>query len=342
MDDQSRILMTIQHSIFAKMSHRAGQQSSPVDNLQLLTNFLKLLYGKVYQSKIDSCIPFVLAVHDTKYTDGIQLDEGYLESVIDAGDLYIGNVIEVGYDLKLSENIIFENIFINDYEELNDLGRDKTSIKFFLVQGNALHFYYDGYIKYIPNIWNEKDYRGYDSRGTITEIESVLERYRNQFHKSSMPFYWKSKAKRILRSAPENMLAQDLYLYLDRSLSDGIVDAECLNNHTADRLDIRVVHQLTRKVYIFEVKWIGVSSGNKYIGTAAHKRAHEGINQLHFYLDDDVNCVKGILVLYDARNKDEDIVWEESEKWNKRIFKPPFRLFLESTSASTKAKYKKK
>ncbi|MCK4820565.1 hypothetical protein KA005_32670, partial [bacterium] len=103
---------------------------------------------------------------------------------------------------------------------------------------------------------------------------------------------------------------------------------------------------------IIEVKWMGKAlslqkgkdnKGNdvKIAGEIemGDDSPNEGIYQLGIYLENQTLAKCGSLVTYDARTMNNDINWNmDASKWHKKIDKPDLRLFIESDSASKKAK----
>ena len=165
----------------------------------------------------------------------------------------------------------------------------------------------------------------------------IVNHHDQQIYKEKGPIkYWRNKSQRLLCEAPENNFRKCLGYYLDRNVNDGRVDQESLNAGTPNKTDIRVIRFIDNGVYIIEIKWLGRCAGSRtYHGDA---RANEGIAQLNTYLQDEVRAICGVLVLYDARNEDEEVNWIKEIKWDGRIDRKPMRFFLVSESASEEAK----
>jgi len=151
--------------------------------------------------------------------------------------------------------------------------------------------------------------------------------------------YWQNKINWELVAAPEEQFRKRLMNFIQENVSGGYVDEECFNAGTSDRTDIRMIELQSKKVYIIEVKWIGKSVGATYDGQVAHDKANEGITQLAIYVKTNPDCIKGILVVYDARKDKFEIVWATNKNtWDIRLDKEPFLLRLDPISASNKAK----
>jgi len=339
MNDRTRLISTIQNSIFAKLTLK-DTDTHPIENTKLLTSVLKLLHSKYYQTNIDSFPPFILAIDNDSISSCTKtLRPELLEKFYTEDRFNESNFIEISSKNSASiENVKFGNFTVDTPDVLSDISEDNPKIKFFLVRKNTLELFYNGkFISHIQNICNENDSRGYNSRISIINTEDILARYKLYFKSKVDPIYWKNKSQRILSDKPERYLAQVFYFYLDNLIADGKVDTETLSGSQDNKLDIRVVHFFTNKVYIFEVKWIGKSEKTSYLNLKAEERANSGIEQLKIYLEEDFECETCVLILYDGRDLDDPITWVDEENWDKRIHKPPFRLFLESESASVRA-----
>lgn len=340
MNDRTRIINSLRESFFTKLAS-LDNSNSPLDNTKLVNFILEILKSNSYQRKVDYFPSFLISVHpDNKQEGDFILTEAYFDQIETKINLNEFNVIEVnnrGYKIKEEK---FNDYRVISLDEVNDISISNTEIKFFFIQGNSLNIFYKGrFIKNIPNIHFEKDYRGYNNKLSINDVSIILDRYKEYFPREIKPsIYWKNKSSRILKSKPELLLAFFFQQFLDNIVADGTVDGECLNGTTDNRLDIRVVHHHTNEIFIFEVKWIGKSEGINYINKQAHVRANEGIEQIKVYLNEDSLCKSGVLVLYDARDKSDEIKWTEKDKWDKKIYDPPFVLYLESRSASVLAK----
>ncbi|MDC7994043.1 hypothetical protein [Altibacter sp. HG106] len=328
--------------IFTKLS-LLDKLTPPSYNLDLINSILRLIRSTAYQSQIDKFSLFVLAVYDSSSViegNGIKLTDIFTTTLISDYNLDEANIVEINNKGELIESKKFGRKRILFYDEGFEISTFNKEVKFFIIDGNSLHIFFEGnYVKAIPNIFNQNDWRGQHHRISIQEVESVLERYRNSFPKDYKPsWYWQNKKDRILKKEPEVLLGMFFYQFLDRIISDAKIDGECFNSNTDDKLDVRAVHYETGDLYIFEVKWIGESeTGTKYLDEKAHERANEGIEQLKIYIDHENDCKVGVLVLYDGRPNDEKINWLDTEKWDSKIYDPPFRLYMETTSASVAA-----
>jgi len=335
MNDRIRIIKSVQDSIYGKLALE-DVNVSPIENAKMVSKILEILLSNYYQTNIDSFPEFIISVHGGDINNiETKFNENILKESLESGILHLANFIEIKETVTPR---LFESELILSPPRVLELSNDHPQIKLFFVRKNSLDVFFNGkYISSISNIFNEHDSRGYNSRSSITQLDNIVSRYREYFQKHVSPVYWKNKTNRILVNRPEGFLAYFLYQFLQNFISDGQVDGECLNGDTSNRLDIRVTHYLTNKIYIFEVKWIGKSDGQEYLKDNAHNRANSGIEQLKIYLEDDPNCISGVLVLYDARIQDDEINWKDMHLWDHRIYSPPFRLFIKSESASVRA-----
>lgn len=167
---------------------------------------------------------------------------------------------------------------------------------------------------------------------------------------TTCPAEWKTKVAAnpyILINKPENKFQIDLSLYLRNNCSDIILN-EVLNDDD-DRYDIWVANS-EQEIYVFEIKWLGKSiteTGN--FTTYNNKRAIEGAYQLNHYLKTSEEQSKanpknrirqGILVVFDAKNKDEEVVYpSELLKETNLDLSNILRLQPKKFSASSSHKY---
>ena len=149
--------------------------------------------------------------------------------------------------------------------------------------------------------------------------------------------YWKKKEDRIFYENPESIFQAPLWLYLYQNMPDGIPDKEPTISGTTDRSDIRITDLTNKTRYIIEIKCLGRTSSDQT--ETSDEWANTGLAQINVYLEEeDTSCSAGTLVLYDGRTANRDIVWNERIECHPKYDNEPLRFFLESESASVKAK----
>jgi hypothetical protein len=168
------------------------------------------------------------------------------------------------------------------------------------------------------------------------EYRKLIENHHNRHvYKEKGSFkYWQNKTHRILKCKPEIQFNMNLYSYLDLNVVDGYVERGATISGSEDRTDIRIITFEDVDMYIMEIKCLGKAGSTKY----NDDWANEGLIQLCEYLKDEKVAKTGILIIYDGRVNNEEITWNSNIKWHQKIDKKPMRFFLESESASVKAK----
>lgn len=194
---------------------------------------------------------------------------------------------------------------------------------------------------------------------TYRSLEEALEHYKyNSIRTSRCPIFseaWEGGAasnRLFFRKKPEEQMRKSLQLYLQQVLRDVYVHPE-INVDESHPVDIQVVWELTNRVAIIEIKWIGNSlsdSGNFLRYRDA--RANEGAKQLADYLEekrtwDPGHQTRGYLVVIDARRKgletssttideingfwyrDSDLVFDPEYHRLRSDFAEPVRMFAE-------------
>jgi len=101
-----------------------------------------------------------------------------------------------------------------------------------------------------------------------------------------------------------------------------------------DRTDIRIL-TFDNDLYIIEIKCLGTTKSGTYY---SDDWANQGYIQINLYLKDEVDSTSGTLVLYDGRKDDEEIEWCQGVECSPKYDNNPMRFYLESESASVKAK----
>lgn len=264
-----------------------------------------------------------------------------LARFLSSGATKKSNCIVIDYDGKRIKDDTYNNHKLDNYKDAWDLAKEYR-LKVFFINGLELHvFIGKDSVEFIPNIYSHRRVGTInDSRLPISEYRKLIQDHHDQevYREKGMK-YWQSSDKRLLISSPEIHFQKRLAFYLKYNVVDGFVDQECLNAGTTDRTDIRIIKFEDQDIYIIEIKWLGKSiSNNGSITTYGVDKAKEGIVQLTRYLKDEPKAFCSVLVIYDARNEDKEITWDNKNVWDLRMDKNPMRLFLVSESASKEAK----
>lgn len=340
MNNQEQIIKIHECSILSKMVTHLPSVSA-ISLKTFNTKLLKLLSSEKYQLNIRYS-PVIIALDIKSQGAGKNIfDSDFFVEFFQNGDVKVNNLILVDLNGNLVGNINPENYIIRNIEELND-SFPSSDLLFYFIENNSVDIVKDlKVIKVIADIFSTNQSRAFKNKLPISEYRTLITKHHLDVLKGQKClFYWSNKSNRVLIDAPEKSFRKSLAVFLDDIVCDGKVDEESLNDNTDDRTDIRVTEMISENNYIIEVKWIGkCNSHSNYDAAKAHDRANEGIIQLENYVKTDPKCIKGVLVIYDARIKQEDIKWNPApEKWNKVLDKLPFVLYLDSESASLKAK----
>lgn len=338
MNDQSSIIKTLAEGLHSKLSINICCRS-PLDVASFSNNLLKLLRSETYQTNL-TLSPFVLALDPENKGSGKNIfTSNLLNEFFKNREVKNCNIIFVDIKGNRISSKLSKNYIINNIEELNETF-STTDLIFFFIEGNSFDVVKHCKIfKTVSDIFSLQKTRAYKNRLPITEYRTLINNHFTTEIIGQKGFsYWENKLGRILVAKPEVNFRKRLAAFLSDYVGNGTVDQESLNASTDDRTDIRVT-SFEDEVYIIEIKWIGECvTHNNYNGKGAHIRANEGIQQLEIYIQTELRCIKGILVVYDARVENEKIVWTPNKtKWNNVIDRNPFILYLDTKSASTKA-----
>ena len=250
------------------------------------------------------------------------------------------NVIFLHYDGREIEQDPGDRLLIENPADACHLSCEKHMNIFFIFKNELNIFSHGKYVECIPNIYSQNRIKKIsDASLPASEYRKLLNtHYKERICKDIVLHFWENKNKRLLVAKPERIFGGDAAWFLDRNIADGGVDVECFNGWTNDRTDIRIVRWEDQKIYIIEVKWLGKSiSPGKSITEYEDARADVGIAQLNDYLQAESKAICGVLVIYDAREHDIDINWNQQLPRDARI-EAPLRFYLKSESASKRAK----
>lgn len=331
MIDKNKIIKIFTSSIALKV-FRATQKIKLVSFYNQLEALLKrdIPYGEIGKK-------FILCIAITFENQGEWniFDNGMLASKIKEGLLDENNVIlsnPKGNVIK-----VIKGIYINDYVEAEEFSEKESRLVFF-ISYMEVHLFMNGKsIHYIANIM-QSSRAGVDTPEKLParEYRKLIENHYNRHvYKEKGSFkYWQNKTHRILICNPEIQFNKNLYSYLDLNVADGYVERGAPISGSEDRTDIRIITFEDGDMYIMEIKCLGKTGSTKY----NDDWANVGLIQLCEYLKDENVAKTGILIIYDGRMNNEEITWNSNIKWHQKIDKKPMRFFLESESASVKAK----
>ncbi len=346
MNGQIRIAKILHEGLNFKLSqHSLNENVSSIVIAGFCKKVIQLISSGEYQSWT-AMTPVIFAVNcNESYKGQNILSPDTFKKFVEKGKHKQHNVINTDFQGNLSKKEMY--LIDSDYpniknnEHCGDVSLNFPHLQLFMLDNNSLSVSIAGrLIKEIPDIYSLSEIRSFKSRIPISQYDQLIEKYQEYFTKNiKSSLYWHDKKKSILRAKPEDYFIDNFCNFIERQLSDGRIDSECFNNHTDNRLDVRVQQIPSNELYIFEIKWVGkcnTSSGG-YNGREGQIRANSGINQLHTYIAGEPNCIKGILIVYDARTLKDPITWLNLTDWNSLIHKPPYLISLDSTNASTAA-----
>lgn len=242
------------------------------------------------------------------------------------------------------------------YENLSKEG----FVVFQVAPDATLNYFIDGE-DFGDGVFYSNDTRkSYEQLKTIDQLEDVLDKYR--IHLTQQDTYLKFfvhksgllalkrilndkssdkdfviNHKHLLNNKPEELFREDLRFFLRQNMRVHICREELLDN--LDRLDIQLLDEEGRDLYLIEIKWVGESVNDKGSGVSTKFDAMPRINpdaveQVVGYIQqlliEDKNLKCGYLIVFDARKEDmedtgigisEDTVTEEMRKYYFRFKK---------------------
>jgi hypothetical protein len=324
--------------------------------LTFINRFFSLMNSSKYYNNMIS-IPIVLVLDVNRTGTGLDcLDPNAIIDTFTQWNENSCNILILDIDGKVIIDSTYDDNFIDGEDVASDLSKKYNLILFYIKQ-LEVKFFLNGYCKFSADNIRSKKRTG-EIRSTDlppSEYRVLIEKHFNHaLLKGKKITNWHDKSKKILRQKPENYFRDGLYSYLEDNLTpEGVVEKDVKNAGTMDEIDIRITDSTNGiEFIIIEVKWMGKAlslqkgkdnKGNdvKIAGEIemGDDSPNEGIYQLGIYLENQTLAKCGSLVTYDARTMNNDINWNmDASKWHKKIDKPDLRLFIESDSASKKAK----
>ncbi len=333
---EAQILKIVMSSPVLEVARETGFEPTELMKFYLdLENLMKshILYGEI-GGKFRLLL--ILTTDDSKAELNI-FDKDAFVPVIKNGILDKGNILSVNSSGRVINQI--EGSFIDDYVQATEYSRDNQLIGFF-IDGRAVHLIVNGTPKYYIYDILEYSHPGVTTPKTLPAKEycQLIDRhFKEAVHGEKGVKYWRKKEDRILYENPESIFQAPLWFYLDQYMIDGTPDKEPTISGTANKSDIRITDWTNKTRYIIEIKCLGRTSLDS--PEKADEWANTGLSQINLYLsEEDKSCSVGTLVLYDGRKVDKDISWDTNIKCHPKYDNKPKRFYLESESASVKAK----
>jgi len=333
MIDKNKILKIITSSPTLKIF----KETQKIEFLSFYNQLESLLKRDIPYGEIGEKFVFCIAITFGDRGEWNMFDKGVLALKIKEGLLDENNVILS--NAKGDVINVVRGTYINNYVEAEEFSEKQSQFVFF-IKYMEVHLFMNGKaIYYIVNIMRPSRV-GVDTPEMLPAREYrklITNHHDRHVYKERGSFkYWRNKAKRILIDKPEIQFNKNLYSYLNLNIADGHVDRGATISGMEDRTDIRIMTFESGEIYIIEIKCLGktkLSSSEK-----SDERANEGLIQLGIYLKDEKDSKTGVLVLYDGRKENKDIIWDPEIEWHPQMDRNPMRFFLESESASAKAK----
>ena len=321
-----------------------------------INRFLSLMNSSEYYRKmISSPIIIVLDANRVGTRDDY-LDLDVITGKVSQWNKSSSNVLIFDIDGRRIRDATYEHYTIDGEDAASELSA-KYSLILFYIRALEVKLFLNGCCKYSADNIKTKKRTGEIRRTDLppSEYRLLIEKhFKYSLLKGKRITYWDNKKKRILRQKPEDYFRNELHSYIQDNLTpEGIAEKEVTNASTGDKLDIRIIDTTNGiEFIIIEVKWMGRALSVKKAKDVNGKdirlldeiemgddSPNDGIRQLGIYLDDEIHAKRGSLVTYDVRTTDCDINWNiHQSEWHQKIDKPDIRLFIESDSASVKAK----
>lgn len=331
MIDKNKILKIITSSPALKVF----KEMQRMELLKFYNQLEALLKMDIPYGEVGEKFVFCIALTFENQGEWNMFDKGSLALKIKEGLLNENNVILS--NVKGDVINVVRGTYINNYVEAEEFSEKQSQLVFF-IKYMEVHIFINGKsLHYIANIM-QSSREGVVTRESLPAREYrklIINHHNRHIYKGRGSFeYWKKKSERIFINNPEIQFNKNLYSYLDLNVIDGRVDRGATISGLEDRMDVRILTFEKGDIYIIEIKCLGKTSSTKYSDDWANK----GLIQLCQYLKDEKDAKTGVLVIYDGRMEDEKINWNPDIEWHSKADKNPMRFFLESESASAKAR----
>ena len=331
MVDKNKILKIITSSPTLKIF----KETHKIEFLSFYNQLESLLKRDIPYGEVGEKFVFCIAITFGNRGEWNMFDKGVLALKIKEGLLDENNVILS--NAKGDVINVARGTYINNYVEAEEFSEKQSQFVIF-IRYMEVHLFMNGKaIYYIANIMRPSRV-GVDTPEMLPAREYrklITNHHDRHVYKEKGSFkYWRNKAKRILIDKPEIQFNKNLYSYLNLNIADGHVDRGATISGMEDRTDIRIMTFESGQIYIIEIKCLGKTSLTKNFDDWANV----GLVELCQYLEDENDAKTGVLVIYDGRMENEKINWHADIEWHPKVDKNPMRFFLESESASVKAK----
>lgn len=335
---EGRILKIVTSNPVLEIVRETGHE--PIELVKLYNDLENLLKRHMPYGEIGEKFRLLLTLLTAEVEREIGLnifDKDTFVAAIKASLLDKGNIFFVNSNGQVIKKI--EGTIIRDYVQAADFSRDNQSIVFF-IQFRSVHIIVGGRpIYYIPDIL-QYDRPGVKTQKTLParEYRQLIKRQYDEEVSGERGFpYWRNKPNRIFRDNSEILFHGPLWSYLEQYMIDGTPDREATISGTANRTDIRITDFTNQARYIIEIKCLGRTSLSE--AERSDDWANYGVSQLNLYLKEEEKFTSlGTLVLYDGRKEDGEINWCVGADCHPSYDNDPMRFYLESESASVKAK----
>lgn len=279
-----------------------------------------------------------------------------------APDFLTNRIVYINHDLiiiqKNNDALPSSNIDARHYYE--NLSKEGFVV-FQITTDATLNFFIDGEDFGEGVFYSNDTRRSYEQLKTIDQLEEVLDKYR--IHLTQQDTYLKffvhkygllalkkimddkssdkdfvANHKHLLNNKPEELFREDLRFFLKQNMKVHVNREELLDN--LDRLDIQLLDEEGRDLYLMEIKWVGESINDKGSGISTRFDAKPRINPdaveqvldyIQQLLKEEKNIKYGYLVVFDARKDDQEDtgvgISEETLSEEKRKYYHRFKKF---------------
>ena len=330
MIDKNKILKIITSSPILKVF----KETQKIEFLSFYNQLESLLKRDIPYGEVGEKFILCIALTFGDRGEWNLFNKGVLTSKIKEGSLDENNVILCNLVGEIIS--IIDGIYINNCVEAEEFSREHKKFVFF-INNKEVHIFKDGIaLHYILDIVKDirRGVKAPESLPSREYRKLIGNQYQSMVYKEKGFKYWEKKADRIFINNPEIHFHKPLWWYLDQYVDDGKVDSGAATAGTDDRTDIRILDLGSGNIYIIEIKCLGTTCSTQY----PDDWANTGLIQLGIYLEDEKDSRTGVLVLYDGRNENKEIKWNTKIKVHSKIDRNHIRFFLESESASVKAK----
>lgn len=342
MTSEDTIIKLLQKQFIVKVDD--AYQGDAVKHFTICMRQLRELYKSIDISRYTSITAFVGKHADTE-GKGITMQMQNIHS-LDRNNLVVNFINEettqvIPYD-EFDANKLSNDTFVYCWN------RDERRADQFMIKGEKIPF-------------SEEDTPvegSFFAIKTYNDLDEALMNYRDNVApmcKGKALEESMTPTRLFFYAAPENLLQQALFEYLDSRLRQCDVKRE----HNVDEskpVDIMVKWRGTNHMALIEIKWIGKSLNkddkSKVSGNYNEARANKGASQLVNYIDKNIDSFPrdvtiGYLVVYDLRRennndptkttlshtdayyyKDKEIVYDPQYELIRNDFKCPYRFFV--------------